>query len=218
MTKSISNLLYGTLLLCIAITSAGCPSASRTTVAGYTDAMLNNKRISLVIPGASELNVANPDILAASRGVDPSGVREAFHGEFRTQLVDALGQRLDSNTVYGYTEQSISGSVPISAESDITAGAPASWDKFRRAGREGNLDYMLVLNRVTVSNTQSNSGGRGDERLQTSFVLLDLSRQAVVTSGTIDLKVSDPRTPGTTWDRLATELAQKMPFHAREFR
>lgn len=178
--------------------------------------MLNNKRIAVVIPDASELSLANPEILAASRGVAAAGVQEAFHGEFRTQLSDALGQRLDSNTVLGYSEQSIAGSVPIAAERDMSAGAPASWEKFRRAGREGNLDYMLVLNRVTVSNTASSTGGRGDERLQTSYSLLDLSRSKVMTSGTIDFEVNDPRSPGHTWDRLATELVRKLPFHAKQ--
>lgn len=214
MTKSLSFLLKGFLLFSVAIMTTGCPSSSRITVEGYTDAMLSGKRIAVVLPGASELTLSNPEILAASRGVDASGVREAFQGEFRTQLVDALGQRLDSNTVMEYSEQAISGSVPISSQTDITANAPASWEKFRRAGREGNLDYMLLLNGVTVSNTVSSSGGRGDERLQGSFVLLDLSRQAVVTSGTVDFNVKDPRSPGHTWDRLATELSQKLPFHA----
>jgi hypothetical protein len=212
MKKSLSLLLFASVLTSVALLAAGCGSSSRTTIEGYSDDMLSNRRVAVLFPAASEITFSNVDALAASRGVDPAGAPEAFHGELRTQLVDKLDVALDSNTVLDYGSLPVAGSIPLSAESDFAIGSAPNWEKLRRSGREGNLDYLVVVNRMTVSNTPSSSGGRGDESVKASYTLVDLSRSKVMTGGTVDFTVSDPRTPSHTWQRLVEKLTPKLPF------
>lgn len=211
MKKSFDLLLFAVMIAGAAVMATGCGSSSRMTIEGYSDDMLSNRRVAVLFPGPTDITFTNLDALAASRGVDPAGAREDFHGELRTQLVDLLDATLDSNTVLDYTGMPVFGSIPLSAESDFSTATP-NWEKLRRAGREGNLDYMVVVNHMNVSNTPSSSGGRGDESVKASYSLLDLTRSKVMTGGTIDFTVSDPRTPSTTWERLVEKLTPKLPF------
>jgi hypothetical protein len=212
--KSSFRLLLSAVLLVGAVAGGvGCGSGSSTTkVEGYTSAMLNNRRVALLIPSASSISLSNPEIFAASRGVDVAGAQEALYGEFRTQVIDIFNSRLDSNTVYDYSSLPVSGSVMLDATGDFPQGAPSSWEKLKRAGKDANLDYLIVLNRVTVSNSASSTGGRGDETMNAEYILLDLGRQKVMTSGNVGFTVRDPRTPTNTWERLVDAVTAKLPF------
>ena len=211
--------LYTALaVMAAACVLAGCPSSRQATVQGYTSEMLNRKRVFLLIPRTESLVVVNADAYAASRGAVAASAREMFASELRSMLTHALGQMLDSNTVLNYAEHAVSGVVTLDANTDFSASAPRDWELVKRAGREGNADFLIVLNSLSVDNRAPSGAGRGDETVRASYLLLDTERQRVMSTGNVSFSLSDPRTPAMTYERLASELSQRLPFHVREQR
>ena len=199
------------ILLLAMTVAAGCGSARRITIEGYTDAQLNGRRIALLLPAAGDVRFTNAAQFAASRGVADVSAGETVDNELRTILAEALQSRLDSNTVLNYTDQPVAGIVPMSATGDFTAAGPTSWETVKRAAQEGNIDYLLVIRDVTVRSTPTGDA-RGDEAVSASYQLLDAAAGRTMTSGTIDFEVGAPRTPAMTYDRMALELTAKLPF------
>ena len=194
---------------------AACGS-NRTAVKGYDDAMLNGHRIFVVTPLPEQVTMNNPDQFAAARGVAGATAREMLGNEFRTMLVPAMNQRLDSNTTFSYSEEPIGSMVAINAASDFTNAGPTSWENITRAAREGSIDYMVVLRAITINNTVGGESGRGDEAVSGQFLLLDPKNKRVMTAGEFDIEVKDPRKIETTWQMVAADLAKQMPFWVRE--
>ena len=189
----------------------GCPSAKRLTIEGYDDAVLNAKRVFVLLPASADIRLTNAELYATSRGIDATSAGETIEGELRTVLVGAIQSRLDSNTVLNYFEQPVSGIVPLNATTDFNGAAPVTWSTVKRAGVEGNIDYLLVLRDVVVTSTPS-SDPRGNEAVSASYSLLDIAAERVMTSGTIAVSISAPRTTASTHEGLAAELTAKLPF------
>ncbi|MBC8145678.1 MAG: hypothetical protein H7X80_08830 [bacterium] len=205
------------LVLLSAVLIAGCPSSRRIVLEGYNDAALNGKRVFVLLPTAGELRIESAPLFASSRGVDATSAGETMENELRTDLVAAIQERFDSNTVLNYAEQAVSGIVPLSARNDFNSLNasnqinPIDWPKIKSAGKEGNIDYLLVVRDVTVKNT-AGSDPRGDENVRATYSLLDIASGKVMTSGEVEARVDAPRTPNMTHARLAAKLAEKLPF------
>lgn len=199
------------LLVLTATIVGACSSPKSLTVAGYTAADLDGTRLVVLLPTSSEITMSNAEQFGSSRGVAGASAAETFDTELRTMLLGMIQNRLDSNSVLDYTVMPASGMHPLSASRDFTASGPVSWDNVKRAGQEAAIDYLLVIRDVRVGNT-SGSDPRGDESVSASYSLLDVRKQSVMTSGSIAVNVAAPRTPITTHERLATELASKLPF------
>jgi hypothetical protein len=199
------------MLLCSTLFTACSSSGSRTTVQGYSDASLNRKRVFVLLPSASEITFTDAAQFGASRGVAAASAGETFDAELRTVLINSLQDRLDSNTIFNYADQAVAGLVPLSAVRDFTATGPVSWDNVRKARQEGAIDYLIVLRDVTVGNT-AGSDARGNETVTTTYSLLDPSERKVMSSGTLSVDVSSPRTPPMTSERLAAALTSRLPF------
>jgi hypothetical protein len=197
----------------LALLVSSCGSSSRTTVSGYSDEMLNGKRIFVLLPKPEEIMMNNSAAYAYSRGVATDGAREMLAGEIRTQLIQALSSRLDSNTVLNYQGEAVGAMIPLSASDDFTAGTPKSWDALTKAAHTGNFDYMIVLNPISFSNTPSTTGGRGGEDVEMSYSLLDLNEKKVMTTGTVTVDQSELSEPAATYNQLALELTRKLPFY-----
>ena len=112
-----------------------------------------------------------------------------------------------------YADQAIAGSIPLNVTSDLAGGQPKSWDAFKRAGHEGNIDFFIAVNNISLSDAPSSNGGRGKEGVDADYTLLDLQRGKVVTSGHLSLDQEELGTPGDTYARLASALVAKMPFY-----
>src|SRR5437867_1058706 len=140
------NVVGAATLLFITLLLAGCGSSRRAMVSGYSDEMLNRKRILLLLPEDNDLLLNNSAAYASSRGVATESARETFAGEIRASLAPSINSRLDSNTVLNYRDLPASGIVPLNATGDFPGGAPKSWEQVTRAAHEGNIDYLLVLN------------------------------------------------------------------------
>jgi len=199
------------LLLLTAIVFAGCPSARRITVEGYDDAKLSGKRVMVILPEAADVTLTDPAAYAYARGIAADAAREQLSTDLRTRFVDAIDARLDSNTVLGYKDQPVGAMVPLDATKDFTATGPKAWDVVKRAGREGNIDYLIVLNGMTIRNTSS-STGRGGESISTSYLLLDAQDAKTMTSGTVSINVGEMQGPNDSYLALARELGAKLPF------
>jgi hypothetical protein len=212
MTRRYSIWLHGASALLLALMLGGCPSGKRVVVEGYSDNALVNKRIMVVAPEAADVKISNPAAFAFARGVVADASQEKLANELRTQLTPAIAARLDSNTVLYYKDQAVSGLVPMNATTDFTGAQPKSWETIRRAGREGNVDFLIVLNGMTIANSAASNGGRGTESVETTFSLLDTKAGTVVTSGRVSIP-SDEANPATTYARLAEKLTSQMPFY-----
>jgi hypothetical protein len=197
-------------LALIAIVASGCASSRRTTIEGYSDASLNRKRIFLLLPGESDVRFASAEQYAQPIGIAAASAGETFAGDLRSVLVSAIQSRLDSNAVFSYADQPVSGIVPLSAAHDFTASGPNDWDAVRRAGQEGAIDFLLVLRDASVANTSA-----GDESVTVSYELLDVAARRVMTSGVVTASVGAPRTREMTHEKLADELTAKLPFLVR---
>jgi hypothetical protein len=208
-------------LQCIAVVAiaavfAGCPSSKRIVVEGYNDAALNRKRVMLVVPAGADVKMDNAAAFGAARGSNATGAQDQVGSELRTKLTYELAQRLDSNTVLNYADQAIAGSYPLNATTDLNGGQPKSWDAFKRAAHEGNIDFFIVVNNISFSDAASANGGRGKEGVDADYALLDPQQGKVVTSGHISLDQEELALPGDTYARLASALAAKMPFFVGE--
>ena len=199
------------LLLMTASIVAACGSPKQATIEGYSSQNLNRTRVVVLLPTAGELTFADAERFGASRGVAGASAAETFDSELRTMLIGEIQGRLDSNNVMSYVDMPAAGIVPLSATRDFTATGPASWETIKKAGQEGAIDYLLVVRDIRVGNT-AGADPRGDESVTAAFSLLDVRRQAVMTSGTISASVSAPRTAAATHERIAAELTGKLPF------
>jgi hypothetical protein len=206
-----SHILRYSALLIVAVFIAGCPSSRRITVDGYDDSMLNNKTIYVLLPDTSMAVIANPTAYASSRGVATDGARDMLVAELRTRLIESLDARLDSNTTLNYASQAIGGVVPLNF-SMFNNGVPKSWDKLKQAGREGVFDYLLVLHGFKIT-TESATTGRGPETVNASFTLLDVMKENVMASGTVNVETEAPAIPAEVYRKLAQELSRKLPFY-----
>lgn len=198
------------LVLLTAIVFAGCPSARRITVEGYDDARLSGKRVMVILPEAADVTLTDPAAYAYARGIAADGAREQLSSDLRTRFVEAIDKRLDSNTVLAYRDQPVGAMVPLDATKDFTAAGPKGWDVVKRAGREGNIDYLIVLNGMTIRNASST--GRGSESISTNYLLLDAQEAKVMTSGTVSIDVKEMQGPTDSYLALARELGAKLPF------
>ena len=208
--------MAGALTL-IALLIAGCSSATRTTVEGYTDQQLSGKRVVLLLPDAADVRIPDSSSYAFARGTVAESAREQLAIDFRTRLIPALDLRLDSNTVLNYAEQPVSGNVALNARTDFPNGAPKAWDVLKRAGREGNIDFMIVLNNMQVRTIRSTNGS-GSETIEADYILLDLQDAKAMTSGHVTANIDGAADPGATYRLLAQQLAAKFPFHVDEDR
>jgi hypothetical protein len=199
----------------MALIAVGCGSSSRTAVSGYTDQMLNGKRIFVLLPKGEELLMNNSEAYASSRGVAQAGAREMLYGELRSELLTAFDHRFDSNTILSYHDQPVGAMVALSSTDDFNNGVPKSWDRITEAGRNGNIDYLLVLNHFSMSNTKSASG-LGPETAETDFALLDVMEKKVMTTGSASVSLDDPRQPSQTYKQLAEAISRKLPFNVPE--
>lgn len=206
-----TNLRLFTVAL-FAVLLAACGSSKRTTIKGYDDSMLNGRRIFMVTPPPEQVTMSNPDQFAAARGVAGATAREMLGNEFRTMLIPAMNQQLDSNTTYSYSEEPVGRMVVLNATSDFTNAGPVDWENVSRAAREGNIDYMIVLRNIKINNTGGGESGRGDEAASGDFLLLDAQNKKVMTTGDFDVEVKDPRKLETTWQLVAAEISKQMPF------
>lgn len=191
---------------------AGCGGGGRvTTVEGYGERQLNGKRIALLVPNANDLVMNNSAAYAHSRGVATEGAREMLSTELRTGLVTTLSTVLDSNAVVSYRDQVVAGTIPLDAVENFTQGTPKTWDKLEDAAKQANLDFVLLIAPFSISNTASTTG-RGDETVDAGYSLIDPIKRRVMTTGTVQFTVSDPRSVANTYERFAQELAKKLPF------
>jgi len=189
----------------------GCSSSSRTAVEGYDEAMLSRKRIMVLTPEPASVVLSDTVAYAASRGVVPASAREQVGIDFRTRLVPAIGRWLDSNTVLHYRDQPVSGIVPIDATADFSGAQPKSWETIRRAGREGNVDFMIVLNGTRLTSS-ADSPGSGTEAIETNYSLIDAQAGKVMTSGNVSIPAG-PASAAVSYEELAKALTAKLPFH-----
>lgn len=206
-----TNLRLFTVALFAVLLSA-CGSSKRTTIKGYDDSMLNGRRIFVVTPSPEQVTMNNPDQFAAARGVAGATAREMLGNEFRTMLIPAMNQQLDSNTTYSYSEEPVGRMVVLNAISDFNNSGPVDWENVSRAAREGNIDYMIVLRNIKINNTGGGESGRGDESASGDFLLLDAQNKKVMATGDFDVEVKDPRKLETTWQLVAAEISKQMPF------
>jgi hypothetical protein len=201
------------ILLLLALVAAGCGSSKRITVDGYDDSKLNHKRVLLLYPSIEDVTMSNAAVYAASRGGATESARELLATELRTMVATELGARMDSNTVLNYLDQPVSGIVPLDPSVDFRVdGQPSEWDKLRRVGREGNVDFLIVLRDLDFNNATPSGGPRGTETVEVEYSLLDLQAGKTLANGTFSFSVDDPRTPEMTYQRLARELTKRMPF------
>jgi hypothetical protein len=203
------------LTLIVAISSIGFNGCGGGTKGGVLNGTrLNGKRLFILLPKQEGFKLQNPDAYAYSRGIAEESAQARIHSEMKSQFPDELGQRYDSNTVLNYDEHAIGGSVPLNAVSDFT-GASSSWkwDEINRAGKEGAVDYLLVLHTVEVSNQKPrNEFGRGRETISASFHLIDPLNKVNVSSTTVSISIDDPRIPSDSYVLLARQVASKLPF------
>lgn len=210
-----TNIRFLTVAL-LAVLLAACGSSRRTTINGYDDATLNGHRIFVVTPLPDQVTMTNPDQFAAARGVAGATAREMLQSEFRTMLIPALNQQMDSNTTFNYSDEPVGSMVALNATNDFNNAGPINWEKVSQAAREGNIDYMIVVRNLEITNTTGGPSGRGDEAVSGRFILLDARNNKVMTSGEFDIAVEDPRKLETTWQMVATELSKRMPFWVGE--
>lgn len=211
MAFNTTNRLRFALALLAAIACAGCPSSRRIVVEGYDDAMLSGKRVMVILPEAADVTLTDPNAYASARGVAGESAREQLSADLRSRFVDAIDARLDSNTVLGYRDQPVGAMVPLDATKDFTAAGPKAWDVVKRAGREGNIDYLIVLNGMTIRSTPS-STGRGGEAINANYLLLDAQQGKTMTAGTVSVNVAQLQGPNDGYLQLARELSAKLPF------
>lgn len=208
-------LLLGTALL------IGCGSG-KTSVEGYDNAVLNDKRIFLLLPSEGDITLVNPAAFAQSRGIGEAGASGRIATEFRTDLATALNTRLDSNTILEYGQQTVGAVVPLNPSVDLPQAATGStsswnWDKVRDAARQGNIDYLIVLHSVRVENEMPKEGAsRGKETVVANFSLLDPEKKTLMTGSEVRVEIKDPRKPADTYTRLAEAMAKKLPFHSAQ--
>ena len=209
---------YAAVLVCLLATGAtfiaGCGSG-RVTIKGYDATALNDKRVFLILPAQGGIELANPADFANSRGIAEMGAAGRVEAEFRTNLAPALDALLDSNTVLEYGSQTVGAVVPMDPAADMpaTPGGTWDWNKVHNAAKQGNIDYMVVLNTVRVENDAPKDGAaRGKESVSLSFSLVDPVKDTVMTQNMVHVELKDPRKPIDTYKRLAEEMAKKLPF------
>lgn len=207
-----SVLARGAALLLMVSAMAGCSSSSRTTVDGYDDSMLSRKRIMVLTPAAANVRLSNQASYAASRGVATESALEQLGNDFRTRLVPAIGKRLDSNTVLHYGDQAVAGIVPLNATTDFNGVEPKSWENLKRAAREGNIDFLIVLNGMSI-NTSAATDGSASESIEGSYSLLDVQESKMMTSGKVSISASAANA-AISYDQFAGKLTAELPFHA----
>ncbi|MBS1910411.1 MAG: hypothetical protein JST22_00370 [Bacteroidetes bacterium] len=203
--------LNGLLLAFLCAVVAGCGSSKRTTVNGYSDAMLSGKRLAVVLPLPVDVVLTDPAAYAAVRGTVAESARDLMQDDFRSQLISALASRLDSNHVMSYRDETVGAMVPLNARSDFSSAAPISWDPIKRATQEGNLDYLLVMHSMTIS-TISAATTRGAESISGEYLLIDARRDTVMTSGRVETGQIPLSGPGDAYGVLAQKLAEHLPF------
>lgn len=165
----------------------------------------------VLTPASADVRLSNQASYAASRGVATESALEQLGNDFRTRLVPAIGKRLDSNTVLHYGDQAVAGIVPLNATTDFNGSEPKSWETLKRAAREGNIDFLIVLNGMSI-NTSAASDGSASESMEGSYSLLDVQDGKMMTSGKVSVSTG-PANTATIYDQLAGKLASELPFH-----
>lgn len=204
-------------LLCAAAVTmllAGCSSSKRTTVDGYTDAMLTGKRVALLVPDVGDVKLESASNYAAARGTTGEAAREQLSSDLRAYLVPALDAELDSNIVLNYKDEPMGAQQPLSATTDFTSSGPVSWDLVDKAARAGNLDYLVVVRSMTIQGTSANTA-RGSETINAEYLLLDLPGKKVMAHGQVSASVQKINSPGETYTLLAQQLSGRLPFIVR---
>ncbi len=202
-----------TALIFSATIFGGCGS-SRSKVEGYDDAQLSGKRVFVLLPDEGDYMVTSPSSFAWSRGIGEAGVPGRISSEFRTMFASALDARYDSNTVHNYATQSVGSTNPLHSGTDFQ-GAAESWDwsKLDVVRKNAAIDFMIVVNEVTINNSSPENGGdRGEERVSARARLIDMAKRKVLVEEQVAVSVDDPRQPRDTYVLLARELARKLPF------
>jgi hypothetical protein len=212
MLNNTRNWLACGLVAATALMLAGCPSAKRVVLEGYTDEMLNGKRVLVLVPDAADVTLADPGAYAYARGASSESARDQLANDLQSRVVSSLAALLDSNNVLGYKDQPVGGIVTLNAKSDFNNAGPVSWDVVKRAGREGNMDFLVVLNGMSIRNTASTSGGRGGESITAHYLLLDAQRGKTMSQGEVSVDVKELQSPGDAYQRLAQELGARFPF------
>lgn len=205
-------LMIFALALPIVVGLSGCGGGGRGGVLNGSN--LNGKRLFILMPKQTGFKLQNPDTYAYSRGISQESAAARIFSEMKSQFPDELGQRYDSNTVLNYDEHAIGGTIPLDAVNDFN-GASSSWDweAINRAGKEGAVDFLLVLHTVDVSNQMPREEfGRGRETVSVGFHLIDPINKVNVSSATVSVSVDDPRIPSDTYVLLARQVASRLPF------
>lgn len=205
--KSIAALVFTVAVL----TLAGCSGARRTTIEGYSDDMLNGKRVMVVLPDAADVVLGDPNAYAAGRGAAAESAREQLRNDMRLYFVPEIDRRTDSNTVLVYNDQPVGAMVPLNAVRDFPNGTPSSWDNVAKAGREGNLDYLIVLNNLDIK-TVLEGTTRASEAANATFVLLDIERSKVMAKGRVSVSMDPMGGPGGIYTLMAEKIIEQLPF------
>ncbi len=214
MPDKYSVILRSAMVLLLAAMLGGCPSSSsRVTVEGYRADMLVRKRIMVVTPDAADVTLSDPAAFASARGTVGEGAREQVAVDFRTRIMPAIASRLDSNTALLYNEQAVSGVVAINPTADFDGAKPKSWDAIKRASREGNIDFFIVLNGISFTTTSAGTAS-GTEAMVASYSLLDPKAGTVMTSGQVSVP-AQAANPAALYDKFAEELVNRLPFHVK---
>jgi hypothetical protein len=174
--------------------------------------MLNGKRVLVLVPDAADVSLTNPAAYAYARGGVADAAGEQLNNDLNTRIASSLGSYLDSNTVLSYKNQPVGGIIPLSAKTDFTQTDAVDWDKVKRAGREGNVDYLVVLRSMQIDNTASTSGGRGGEAIKAHYILIDAQRGKTMTNGDVSVNVKEMNGPADSYQQLARELSSRLPF------
>ncbi|MGE3800739.1 MAG: hypothetical protein AB7H80_06935 [Candidatus Kapaibacterium sp.] len=214
-TVVVSSIVAGIILS--AGLFAGCGS-SRTSIEGYSDAVLTGKRLFILMPKEGDFVLTNSEAFAYSRGIAALSSQSRVDNEFQTQFRDYLDNVLDSNLVVVYRTQPVGAIHPLDATRDFNGEIGSwNWEEIDAARKEGAIDFLLVLQKVQLENqTPSDNAGRGKESVTVNFILVDPAKRSVMTQNQVSVSLKDPREIRDTYSKLTRELASKMPFHVKE--
>lgn len=213
------RVLSGLLVLCAGIVLESCGGSNRSSVGGYVDADLNDKRVFLLLPDEGEYRLTDSAAFAWSRGIGDAAASGRVYSEFRTNLPTQLDLRYDSNTVHNFAAQSVAATNPLDANTDFD-GEPTGWDwaKIDGAMKTGAIDFLVVLSDVAIANNNPGlTADRGRETVTGTVSLIDLPNRRLLVRESVSISVDDPRVPSDTYVILARKIAEELPFYNRTY-